>query len=178
MPLDLPTEIFRIPVYVCLPARDRDGLPKQVLLSVVLHMLGNQHLQAFVDVDHVTSEDSVAISTVPIVKACDLPDYVDAFYPPNVLENPIYFVIHDPPTLTFPNRLRIAVAMLEYNPGDHTTFTVTAKLEWMAPAHTTVTHMLPFTAAQPFGLWAGTASQTSQAEDLELSVEAQASETR
>ncbi|KAI0643089.1 hypothetical protein C8Q79DRAFT_916110 [Trametes meyenii] len=91
-------------------------------------------METSVDVDHVASEDSCEIPLTPNVKASNVPPFVDVFYPQNIMENTMYIVVHDPPGLTFPHRLLIAISMRELNPGDPLTFTVSAKMRWMAPA--------------------------------------------
>ncbi|KAI0640760.1 hypothetical protein C8Q79DRAFT_930407 [Trametes meyenii] len=157
MPLALPMDIMRLPVYVELAARTKEGLPKHVLLTVVLRALEDANLQAEVEVDLVASEESYDVPLTAIVHASNIPSYVDVFYPRNVLENPIYIVVHDPPNLTFPHRLRITLCVREYNPGDASTFAVHVKLQWMDPARTVSSTTLPFDAAQPFGPWAADA---------------------
>ncbi|KAL1942611.1 hypothetical protein VTO73DRAFT_4851 [Trametes versicolor] len=125
--------IFTIPVYVVLASPERDGTPRNMIMLVTLFLHGGSHLQAQVDWQTVRSEMSFLTQSVSGVLA-STPLFVDVLYPPEILHNPLYLVVNDPPGYTFPNRLLITINITEFNPGDPSSLRVHSQLSVLAPA--------------------------------------------
>lgn len=113
-------------------------------------MLGASRLKAHVDWQQVPSDISFLTPNVSEVRAT-APAFVDVVYPPEILNNPLYLVVGDPPGVMFPvsaldtmhvprlisptkHRILFTVHVTEFNPGDPLSLRVFASIVFMPPA--------------------------------------------
>lgn len=96
------------------------------------------------------------------------PPYVDVVYPPEVLLNPLYLVINDPPGLSFPvsdavsvptatytvtplqDRILITINITEFNPGTPSSTRVSGDMRWMHTARRVDIGTLRLERGEPF----------------------------
>ncbi|KAL1944335.1 hypothetical protein VTO73DRAFT_3520 [Trametes versicolor] len=126
------TTVFNIPIYVVLASPDTDGKPRLLILIASLYMLGGSRLKAHVDWQQVPSDISFLTPNVSEVRAT-APAFVDVVYPPEILNNPLYLVVGDPPGVMFPHRILFTVHVTEFNPGDPLSLRVFASIVFMPP---------------------------------------------